>query len=92
MQSPKDALAKAIRISGGASAMARTLGLRGHQVVYQWSINRVPTDYCPTIERLTGVRCEDLRPDVEWGVLRGVAPAQSAQDATEAVAQGVAGV
>jgi len=33
---------------------------------------KVPADYCPTIERVTGgaVRCEDLRPDVEWSVLR----------------------
>lgn len=33
---------------------------------------RVPAERCPQIERITGgaVRCEDLRPDVEWHVLR----------------------
>lgn len=32
----------------------------------------VPAEYCPAIERATGgmVRCEELRPDVEWDVLR----------------------
>jgi DNA-binding transcriptional regulator YdaS (Cro superfamily) len=33
---------------------------------------RVPAERCPAIERATGgkVRCEDLRPDVAWDVLR----------------------
>ena len=33
---------------------------------------RVPAQRCPAIERLTDgkVRCEDLRPDVAWDVLR----------------------
>ncbi|MDN4590239.1 transcriptional regulator [Xenophilus aerolatus] len=33
---------------------------------------RVPAERCPDIERATGgaVRCEDLRPDVAWDVLR----------------------
>lgn len=33
---------------------------------------RVPAERCPQIERLTGgaVRCEALRPDVDWAVLR----------------------
>jgi len=33
---------------------------------------RVPAERCPEIERATGgkVRCEDLRPDVAWDVLR----------------------
>lgn len=32
----------------------------------------VPAELCPVIERATkgAVRCEDLRPDVEWDVLR----------------------
>lgn len=42
--------------------------------VGQWKHpgRRVPAEYCPTIERLSGgtVRCEELRPDVEWGYLR----------------------
>jgi DNA-binding transcriptional regulator YdaS (Cro superfamily) len=33
---------------------------------------RVPAEHCPSIERATqgAVRCEQLRPDVEWFVLR----------------------
>ena len=31
---------------------------------------QVPAEQCPNIEALTGVRCEDLRPDVNWAVLR----------------------
>ena len=44
------------------------------QLVWQWSrgVRRVPAERCPEIERATGgvVRCEDLRPDVAWDVLR----------------------
>jgi DNA-binding transcriptional regulator YdaS (Cro superfamily) len=31
-----------------------------------------PAEYCPECERLTGgkVRCEELRPDVGWDILR----------------------
>ncbi|MBS0339821.1 MAG: helix-turn-helix domain-containing protein [Proteobacteria bacterium] len=31
---------------------------------------RVPAEHCPAIERETGVRCEVIRPDIPWGVLR----------------------
>lgn len=33
---------------------------------------RVPAERCPAIERATNgkVRCEDMRPDVAWDVLR----------------------
>jgi DNA-binding transcriptional regulator YdaS (Cro superfamily) len=34
---------------------------------------RVPAEHCPSIEAATGIRCEDLRPDVNWSVLRGTA-------------------
>ena len=50
--------------------MARALGVKSAGVVYQWRINRVPADYCPKIEKLTGVPCEELRPDVDWGFVR----------------------
>lgn len=34
----------------------------------------IPADRCPTFERITdrAVTCEEMRPDVEWHVLRGV--------------------
>lgn len=61
--------------------LARQLGL-APQVVNNWKRRgRVPADYCPAIERLTAgrIRCEELRPDVDWGCLRtsGVAPINS---------------
>lgn len=65
------------------------------QSVYFWSngTRRVPAEYCPRIEEATGgaVRCEDLRPDVRWDVLRGgaTAPAATAQAATKTEAHGV---
>ena len=67
-----EALIKAIEICGGQSALAKLIGLVP-QVVNNW-IRRgnVPADHCPDIERATAgqVRCEDLRPDVDWSVLR----------------------
>jgi DNA-binding transcriptional regulator YdaS (Cro superfamily) len=68
---PETALERAIRLSGGMSAMAAALGVTGHAVIYQWKKTRVPADRCPDVEQLTGVRCEDLRPDVNWAVVRG---------------------
>jgi len=55
----------------------------------------VPAERCPQIEAATNglVRCEDLRPDVQWSVLRSTAqpsaPSHQPQPATECVAQGV---
>lgn len=63
-------LERAIEAAGGVTKMAQSLNLSGHGVIYQWSKNRVPADHCPDIEKLTGVRCEELRPDVNWSVLR----------------------
>lgn len=44
-------------------------------LISQWAYEQrqVPAERCPDIERATGgaVRCEDLRPDVDWSVLRG---------------------
>jgi DNA-binding transcriptional regulator YdaS (Cro superfamily) len=46
--------------------------------VGQWKLpgRRVPAEHCPAIERLTegAVRCEDLRPDVDWAIVRSGAP------------------
>jgi DNA-binding transcriptional regulator YdaS (Cro superfamily) len=42
--------------------------------VSQWKLpgRQVPAEHCPVIERLTEgeVRCEDLRPDVDWAYVR----------------------
>lgn len=67
------ALQRAARLVGGQSTLARRLGVSS-PTVNQWfhGDRQVPAERCPLIEKLTGgqVRCEDLRPDVQWGVLR----------------------
>jgi len=64
-----------------ASRLAERLGF-SPVLLSQWGTGKrqVPAEHCPAIERATGgaVRCEDLRPDVEWSVLRGVAADQVA--------------
>jgi DNA-binding transcriptional regulator YdaS (Cro superfamily) len=69
-----DALKKAIDLLQGQAALAAALGLK-QQHVWNWlerGKGKVPAEHCPAIERVTGgkVRCEDLRPDVPWDVLR----------------------
>ena len=50
-------------------------------VVSQWKygVRQVPAERCPGVERATGgrVRCETLRPDVDWAVLRATAAAEA---------------
>ncbi|MDP3650922.1 MAG: YdaS family helix-turn-helix protein [Rhodoferax sp.] len=66
----KTPLERAVDIAGGMTKLARSLGLTGHATIYQWKKKQVPAEYCPDIEGLTGIQCEDLRPDVNWAVLR----------------------
>ena len=66
-------LAEAIAIAGGITKFSRALGLNSHMVAYQWVKTRVPAERCPDIESLTGIKCEQLRPDVNWSVVRGTA-------------------
>jgi DNA-binding transcriptional regulator YdaS (Cro superfamily) len=66
------ALDQAVVACGGQSALAARIGVR-QSLVSMWKHRgRVPAEYCPAIERATdgAVRCEQLRPDVEWHVLR----------------------
>lgn len=59
------------------AGFAKKLGVPS-PLVSQWKTGqrRTPADRCPAIERATNgaVRCEDLRPDVDWAYLRGTAP------------------
>lgn len=63
---------RAVDLLGGPVAAARKLGVERYQTVQSWTRNRIPAEYCPAIEReLHGaMRCEEMRPDVAWGVLR----------------------
>ena len=71
--------------AGSATKLAAAIGVTPSAVT-QWGLQdgdkffrRVPAERCPQIEQATNglVRCEDLRPDVAWSVLRGT-PAQPA--------------
>lgn len=71
----RSAVASAITQAGGKTALMRRLNGRGHEikshsVIAQWVANGVPAKYCPDIEAITGVSCEQLCPDVRWGLVR----------------------
>ncbi|MDB5806263.1 MAG: Cro/Cl family transcriptional regulator [Betaproteobacteria bacterium] len=68
------ALRCAIAHCGGQSALASAIGL-SQSHVWNWLNRRsIPAEHCPAIERATNraVRCEALRPDVDWAYLRAV--------------------
>lgn len=75
--SEKAALLRAAKVLGGQAALAAALGFADRRHVWPWfnTERRVPAEHCPAIERETRakgevVTCEELRPDVAWGVLR----------------------
>lgn len=53
--------------------LARAIGV-SPVIISQWKTGArtVPAERCPSIEKATSgaVRCEDLRPDVDWAYLR----------------------
>lgn len=79
-RTPLEAVEAVITIAFGgvAARMAERFGV-SDQTVTWWRKGerdgrpvKFPSDYCPTCERLTAgaVRCEELRPDVDWAYLR----------------------
>ncbi|WP_438863788.1 transcriptional regulator [Neptunicella sp.] len=64
-------VSKAITYLGGPTVLAR------YFKVTPWAVSKwrkqLPAERCPDIEKLSEgkFRCEQLRPDVDWGVLRG---------------------
>lgn len=78
LTSSLEALEAAIRAAGGASALARRLGLTPG-VVTQWRKGRVPAERVLAISEATGVPPEQLRPDLyQAGAARpGLAEAQA---------------
>ena len=79
-----EALNRAIKAVGGVGALARGLRLASESNICNWRARGtpVPAGLCPSIERETRaaaalkgdpsliVTCEELRPDIEWYVLR----------------------
>ena len=69
MEHPID---RAGKVVGSLAELARNLGVtRG--AVHHWKQpgSVTPPEHCPRIELLTGIRCEELNPGVDWAVLRG---------------------
>lgn len=74
---------RAANIVGSQRELAKLLGVTRARVTQWLTTDRIVSDYCPRIERLTGgqVRCEDLRPDVDWAYLRATdCPVAALQD------------
>ncbi|RZA12693.1 MAG: Cro/Cl family transcriptional regulator [Proteobacteria bacterium] len=65
-----EALDEAISIAGGVGALASRIGVPKSAPSMWRARKSVPAEYCPAIERETGVRCERLRAGVAWDVLR----------------------
>ena len=72
-------LKEAVKRAGGQTALARALSTPERKLiqgnVQKWlnspNPDRMPpAEYCPAIERQFGIRCEDMRPDVDWDFLR----------------------
>lgn len=65
---------------GASAALARKINVPP-VLITQWKkgIQRVPADKCLLLEAATNgaVRCEELRPDISWFVIRGQMPNQS---------------
>lgn len=61
-----DALERAIKAAGSPAKLATAIGFRPN-VVGNWRLRKqIPAEQCPAVERATGVRCEEMRPDVIW--------------------------
>ena len=68
-----NAIEKAIDLVGSQAKLADILHV-SRAAVNQWKLpgRKVPVTHCHSIERETkgAVRCEDLRPDVNWEFVR----------------------
>ncbi|MBA3034835.1 MAG: helix-turn-helix domain-containing protein [Gammaproteobacteria bacterium] len=66
-----DAIKKACDAVGSQKCLASMLGVTSG-AVSQWEVGKVPIERCIEIEKATSgaVRCEELRPDVDWAYLR----------------------
>ncbi|WP_434033567.1 YdaS family helix-turn-helix protein [Cupriavidus sp. a3] len=60
------AMRLAIDKAGGLKKLADALGEKRTQTVANWLKRGAPMERCPAIESITGVPCEQLRPDVNW--------------------------
>lgn len=89
---PVAALERAVQLAGGQSAFADALSARRNEPitparVWNWLKRdmKAPTDYCPDIEALWGIPCEDLAPSVDWAVVRNTAANAAGDDSLQGV-------
>ena len=69
MAKPLTAFDRACKAAGNQTKLARLLG-RPKSTVARWRREGVPIKDCGAIQRLTGVKCCELRPDFDWEALR----------------------
>lgn len=76
MNTESSPLFRACQVAGGLTSLAKLLDVKP-PTIYQWlnASRPLPAERCVQIEEVTGgaVRCEELRPDVNWAVLRKAA-------------------
>lgn len=67
------ALRAAIKAAGGITKLAELLGDGTRsQTIANWMTRGVPLERCVIIQKVTGIRCEDLNPDIDWKTMRDV--------------------
>jgi DNA-binding transcriptional regulator YdaS (Cro superfamily) len=78
---------------GNATRLAASLAISPQYLSQMASGYRpVPAEYCPLIEHLTdgSVRCESLRPDIAWELVRGTQGVSSLDTAASPAVEGSA--
>jgi DNA-binding transcriptional regulator YdaS (Cro superfamily) len=67
MNATESPIDRAATAAGSSAALAKLLTVNP-TLVHQWRHGRRPVagHHCPAIEAATGVRCEELRPDLQW--------------------------
>lgn len=65
------ALRQAIQKAGGITKLAELLGEgTKSQTISNWMTRGVPLERCVLIQKVTGVPCEDLNPEIDWKTIR----------------------
>lgn len=56
---------RAIQAVGTQADLARALNVLSQHIT-NWRERGIPPERCPSIEAASGIRCEELRPDLAW--------------------------
>lgn len=59
----EQAAIRAAKAAGGASALAKSLGVTA-SAVSNWRKTGIPSDRMPAVSRITGIPMQELRPDL----------------------------